>query len=430
MVNVLQESAALLDYTVGIRRHLHTYPEPTSKEFNTVKLIISELTKAGIPYENIPDGGVLGIIEGKVPGKTILLRADCDALLMQESPNNLLGPKTCVSQVDGVAHMCGHDSHTAMLLATGRILLKHRDQLEGRVILLFERGEEGGNNIYYVMKHIQQQNIRIDGCWALHIDPFLNKGLISLAPGPNCGGNLNFEIKLTGKGGHASRPDRANNPIDCFVAIATGIKELRMRYIDPTEPLTVSLGMVQGGTRRNVIPESLEFAGTVRFFNGETGRIYREELRKVITKTAEIYGCEVEFQVFSGPSLPVVTQEQCYEIARDAVSAALGEDYVTVKKRSLGTESFATLTAYYPGVAANVGVRNEEKGIVAGVHHPQFDMDEDALQYGIAANVAYAIAFLRNKEELEFTPFPGDADEVLRYTNRPVPPRYDEVEVI
>ncbi len=282
MLDILKESKGMLDYAIKVRRHLHVNAEPTSYELETIKYIMSELDTMGIPYENIPDGGVLGYIQGPHEGKTVLLRADCDALGMKESPNNAKGPKVCVSKNDNAAHMCGHDSHVAMLLSAAKILNDNKDQLQGRVILLFERGEEGGGCIYYVMKHIKEKGIKIDSCWGNHISVKFPAGTVSIQGGPINSGASSFEVEIIGKGGHGSRPDMSNNPVDCFVAIMNGIKDVRMKYIHPSSPLTYSVCVVQSGTKRNVIPETLTFAGTCRYYDTESGRVFRQKLRDVI----------------------------------------------------------------------------------------------------------------------------------------------------
>ncbi|MBR4875295.1 MAG: M20/M25/M40 family metallo-hydrolase [Clostridia bacterium] len=193
-MDILKESLALAEYTTAIRRHLHENPELSGREFNTIKLICSELDQIGIDYVNIPDGGVLATIDGPVPGKTVLLRADCDALPIQELPENAKQPKVCVSKVPGVAHMCGHDGHTAMLLSAAKILKANQDQIKGRVYLLFERGEEGSGNIYWVFKYFEEHGIKIDASFAEHTDTGLTPGHVACQAGPAHAGAVGYQI--------------------------------------------------------------------------------------------------------------------------------------------------------------------------------------------------------------------------------------------
>lgn len=432
-IDLVKLSEETAPYAKELRRHFHRHPEPTSKEFETIRYICAQLDTLGIPYVSIPDGGVLAEIRGSAetpedsPAPHVLLRADCDALSMDENPENSSGPRCCCSETPGVAHMCGHDSHMAMLLGAAKILAGLDPKLiKGTVYLLFERGEEGGNCIYYVMKYIQTKKISIDSCFALHVDPEIPAGRYRIQDGPSHGGNVNFEIELIGQGGHGSRPDLSNNPLDCFMAVMNQLKDVRLKYISPKDLITYNIGSVQCGHKRNIVPERLEFKGTARFFNPEAGRIFKEKLDAIIKTCAALYDCRPVYHVFSGPSLSVVNNKEAAELAAEAVSELFGKECIIPGQPELGSESFSTLTAYYPGVMIRVGVRNEEKGITAALHNPGFDLDEDALKYGIAVHAAYALKYLEKKPDIKFKPFSGDADELLRYTSRPVPPRYDQ----
>ena len=428
-ISLLSHDAA--SYAVELRRHFHRHPEPTSREFDTIRYIRDALDGMHIQYTNIPDGGVLAEISGtgsSAPPDApyVLLRADCDALTMQEDPKNATALRTCISEVPGVAHMCGHDAHMAMLLAAAKILAQlDPADIKGTIYLLFERGEEGGNCIYYVMKYIQQQHIRIDSCFALHVEPGLDAGKIGFVEGASHAGNVNFEIGLTGRGGHGSRPDLSNNPLDCFVSIMNQLKDVRLKYIDPAALITYNIGSVQCGEKRNVVPEHLVFKGTSRFFDSDAGAIFKERLDAIIKANAALYDCKADYQVFTGPSLAVYNDKTALSLAYDALEDVWGEEHLVYMEPSMGSESFSTLSAYYPSVMLRIGVRNEALGMTEGLHSPRFDLDEDALVYGISAHVAYALHYLDVHPDISFKPFDGDADAVLAFTNRPVPKRFD-----
>ncbi len=425
----LEEAKKEYSYTLLQRRHLHENPELTSREFETVAYICKELENEDILYANILDGGVLAWLDGKQSGQHVLLRADCDALPILESKQNELYPKTCVSLKDGISHACGHDAHTAMLLTAAKILKRETD-FAGRIYFLFERGEEGGNCIYYVMKEIQKRKIQIDACYGLHVDTALPVGTIGFRKGILNSGNVNFEITLAGKTGHGSRPDTANNPIDCFLAIGNALKDLRMKYVAPDSPLTYNIGSVHAGNKRNIVPESLTFLGTVRFHDWNSGMIFKEKMKKMIENISAAYGCRADFVEFTGPSFSVFNESSAVDIAKEAVENLVGKDHVVEVPVSLGSESFATLSAFYPSAFLRLGVRNEEKGITASVHQPQFDMDEEALIIGAALHCEVALVYLAQERKYpqEFKPFAGTADDFLQKTNRPVPKRYDNQE--
>lgn len=413
-------------YGVAVRRQLHRCPELSGLEFKTVRYLKECLDELGIPWVDIPDGGVLGTLEGEKPGPTVLLRADCDALPIEESPNNAKGPKVCVSENPGVAHMCGHDLNTAMLMTAAKVLSARRERIKGRVLFLFERGEEGTNNIYHVMRYFQEHETRIDSVLALHGDADLPVGTYSIMPGGMVAGSVGFGIELTGQGGHGSRPDLCNNPVDCFTAICHYLQNVRMRYIDPLSPFTSTVSVVHAGTRGNVIGDKLHFEGTARYFDRELGILYDEKLRGGVAQLAALYDCAHRVVFHLGPSFPVYNHPEVVRLCRGAAEQVWGGDVLVETPRSMGCESFSTLTAYYPGAMGYVGVRNEEKGMTFGVHSAGFDPDEDCIPLGAAIYAGYALAFLECGQALEYTPYPHDIDTLTTETGMPVPPHQEE----
>ena len=431
-MDILKESLALAEYTTAIRRHLHENPELSGREFNTIKLICSELDQIGIDYVNIPDGGVLATIDGPVPGKTVLLRADCDALPIQELPENAKQPKVCVSKVPGVAHMCGHDGHTAMLLSAARILKANRDQIKGRVYLLFERGEEGSGNIYWVFKYFEEHGIKIDASFAEHTDTGLTPGHVACQAGPAHAGAVGYQIKITGKGGHGSRPDMSINPIDCFVSIYECIKSIRMNYIEPTVILTNSMGMVQAGAAGNVIPQELTFGGTCRFYDAAAGNMFKQKLVEICKAQAALFDCKVEFEKLSGPILPVINNAKLSAIGTAAIKEALGEEAIGHKPLNMGSESYSYLSTYFPGVMMRIGIGNPEKGMTVGGHNPGYDLDETGLPYGTACYVAAGLGFLNSDEIVENEGNDDlrakNIDEMYAFTSSVIPPHLDHLQ--
>ncbi|MCD8220849.1 MAG: amidohydrolase [Clostridiales bacterium] len=424
----LEEAKRIHTYCIGIRRHLHEYPELTSKEFRTVEYIRNELDCLDTEYIDIADGGVLAWLDGAEAGQQILLRADCDALPIQESEVNEKQRKVSVSRIPGVSHVCGHDCHVAMLLGAVRLLKKHRRQFKGRIYFLFERGEEGGNCIYYVMKELEERKIRPDACVGLHVDSSLSVGTFGIRKGISNSGNVNFKIRLVGEGGHGSRPDLANNPIDCFITLGCALKDLRMKYIFPDQQLTFTIASVKAGEKRNVIPKDLIFLGTVRFISRESGRIFKERMYRMVEEICEAYGCKAEYLEYTGPSFPIYNDPDVVEIVTSAVYPIAENNNIIEIPVGMGSESFATLAAFYPAAFLRVGVRNEEKGITSGGHRPEFDVDEDGLDYGTAAYVSVALEFLRCRRAYPqgFPAFVGTADDFLEETGRQAPERYDK----
>lgn len=267
-MDILNEAKKNFDYMVRIRRHMHEYPENSGVEYETVKYIASELDALGIEYVVVPEGGIIGQIHGGKLGKTVLLRADMDALPIKESKTNLTKEKVCISKNDGISHACGHDAHTAMLLAEAKILNENKEDLNGNIVLLFERGEEAGGNIRNLLPYaVETMKLKIDTCMATHVKWDVPTGTISAEPGAVFSGAYGFIIKLHGQAGHGSRPDLAHSVLDCFNNIYNHINMIRMKYVAPTDILTCSVGFVNCGTVRNIIPDELTFGGTIRTFN-------------------------------------------------------------------------------------------------------------------------------------------------------------------
>lgn len=426
-MDFLRKAEELYEYSVSVRRYLHENPEPSSYELNTAAFIRAELERMGIEYVNIPDGGVLGFIRGETAGAAVMLRADCDALKISESADNALGAKVCVSKKDGMAHCCGHDMHTAMLLTAARILQDNRAALKGTVILMFERGEEGGGNAYYIHKYLQEQGIKPECCFSQHNDPLLPAGKIAISSGPRFAGSFVFNVKIKGKGGHGSRPDRCNNPIDCFLAIAAEYKDLRMRLVSPEVMFTSSINMVSAGSAHNITPEELTFSGTARTYDFASGLRFREQFEKIIRMNCEIFGCEPEIVLWKGPTLPVINQKDAAAFARAVTELTIGKDNTQDNIPDLCGESFGITTAYCPCAMAAVGTGNEAEGKSLPLHNPRYDPEERALPYGSAYYAACAFMYGETAHETDFEPFEGDIDALFKLTNRPVPPHRDQI---
>lgn len=401
-MDIWKEALALESYVIRCRRWFHENAELSDLEDDTVAYILNELKIMGIPCDDVPKGGVMAYIEGCKPGKTILLRADIDALPMQEDTWNMKQPKVCVSKRDGAAHTCGHDCHPAMLLGAAKILHAHRQEWSGRVVLYFERGEEHGHGDYYMMKFLQDNKIHVDGCWAQHNKPFLKVGQIGVAAGGIYAGATAWGATIRGE-----------KALACGVAIVNNLNTARMRTVVPFEPVTLTNAKFRYGLD-DMEPDTCQISGTCRFYNADkAGRPMKKAIRRVLESTCAAYGCEIVKKFQSGPTRGVVNDPVCAELARTAIGNVIGQDGVVSQEPTMGGESFSVLCAYYPSVMATVGVGNEEKGMCAAGHNPKYEPDEDGLKYGVAATVAYATAFLAYDEQIPFEPFVGDIEAYM-----------------
>lgn len=386
------------DYIIAMRRYFHENPEMTGQEFKTIERLSQELTEMGIEHVVIENGGILATIKGaKDNGKAVLLRADCDGLPVHETDDNLKpGMRTCKSKVDGVMHACGHDGHMAMLLGAAKVLLDKKDEIEGTVYLCFERGEEAAGNVKYIFPYIEKNNIKIDSVYGIHLLATAPTGYMGINDEGMMAGAMGFNITIEGAGGHGSRPDQANSPIDCFVAIYQRLESLRLTKIDPFKTCTYSVGVLQSGIQGNVIPQTLTFGGTMRTFDRDgVGMTFYEEFKKAVDGICAAYGCKATYNTYSLPGFAVVNDPDMARFARKVIGDDIGADCVGAVEPWMASESYSQYLLQWPGVFAFLGMQNEEKGVGAAHHNQEFDIDEDVLIKGSAGAATYAIEYLR-----------------------------------
>jgi len=386
------------------RRYLHEHPELSGQETETIAYITGILEELGLSIHVIPNGGVIGVLNEKTEGACVLLRADCDALPVQEGEKNIVERRSCVSKNPGVMHACGHDAHMAMLLGAARALTAMKDEVPGCVLFVFERGEEkGGKGFLENLLPYIQERFNVGACYGAHVRWDIPAGKIAVMDGAVMAGAFGFDVVIHGKGGHGSRPDLAISPIDCFCAIHQQAAALRMRVVEPDQVLTYSLGMVSAGEQGNTIPESLRFAGTVRTFDTKgSGERFALELRRIIDNTCASHGCTAEYVHFSKPLYETSNHAQLAARTRQAIVRNVGMLSLASCTPWMASESFSAYLKLWPGVLAFVGIRNEKTGCGANHHTPQFDLDESAMRNGAAAACAFALDFLKNRPEIAF----------------------------
>ncbi len=386
------------DYIISMRRYFHEHPELSNQEDKTVEKLSRELTSMGIEHTVIPHGGILGKIKGnKDNGKAVLLRADIDGLPVQETPDNLKeGMRTCMSQNPGVMHACGHDGHMAMLLGACKILLEKKDEIEGTVYICFERGEEGGGNVRFIFKYIEDNDIKIDSVYGIHVHSTDPTGYMGINDEGMMAGAMGFSITIEGNGGHGSRPDQANSPIDCFVAIYQRLEALRLTKVDPFQTCAYSVGVLQSGNVGNVIPQTLTFGGSMRTFDRDgAGMKFYEEFKKAVDGICAAYDCTPTYNMYSLPSTATVNDPDMAKFAREVIGKELGRENVGPVEPWMASESFGQYLRQWPGVFAFLGMKNDRKGVGAAHHNQAFDIDEDVLKLGAAGAATYAIEYLR-----------------------------------
>ena len=393
MIDILSEAMSEKEFSIACRRYLHENPELSDLEDNTVRFVMEKLGEMGVSCVEVPGGGVMGVIDGREKGKHLVLRADMDALAIAESEINEGGfPKACISRVEGVSHACGHDCHTAMLLASAAILQRNRDSFCGRVYLYFERGEECGNGDRYMIEYIEQNQLHIDGAWALHVSPNYPAGTLAFAAGGVYAAGIGWSLRLD-KNENTLLP-----PAVAMAEIIRSLEGIRHRVFSPFKALTVSPGKLVADE------DSCRISGTCRFLEREDiGVPMQKELKIVLEELATLYGYSADSVRVSNPGIPVFNHPECVELACSAVKKALGEEYLAKGAPTMGSESFRVLAKRYPSVIGHLGIENKELGMTGGLHNPRFEPCEDALPYGVAATVSYALEFFSREED--FSPW-------------------------
>lgn len=376
------------------REYLHIHPEVSGQEFETIRYIKNRLQGMEVPFEEIENGGIFAWLDSGRPGRTLLFRADVDALAVQEDEYNLQRPKDVVSGTQGVSHACGHDAHTAMLLNALEILNRHKDAFNGRIAAVFERGEESAFGVHAILNYLDENQIQPDGCFAIHVNADVPEGKISVNPGNVMCGAFGFEVSLIGQGGHSSRPDLSNNPVDCFVSIYNDLSGVRMRHTNPNECLTWAVGLLQGGTKSNVIAEQVTFSCLGRFFDVEkTANPFLEQALKIVKKDSEIYNCDTKFSWIMRPTPVVHNDESLSNMAGEWFRKYLGKDSVVQADAWMASESYALYSEKYSCVLAFLGIKNGQ-GCGAAHHSPKFDLNGGMLYKGAEAFLIYAYCFL------------------------------------
>jgi amidohydrolase len=384
-------------YVISARRKIHEYAEIGGEEIKTHQFICNELEKMNLSYETIADTGVLAILDTNKPGPKIALRADIDALPMAENEYNLKHKKVCVSKNPNTCHACGHDAHTAMLLASVQILVKMKEALTGSFYFCFEEGEETGKGNQQMLEALEK--IKPDTVWAIHVRSELESGKLSIESGPRMAGAAVLQINVNGRGGHGSRPDQCLNPTFAAACIVANIPGAFVNQLEAGDIVTYGVTTIQAGGTGNIIPDSASIQGSLRFFSTKAGEQAVNIIKKVAAHTATMHGCTVDTDKTNVVIGPVINNQECSEIAYRAIQETMPES-ITKCEKWYASESFSLYLKNYPGVMAFLGVGNEEKGTTAVHHNEYFDIDESALITGVKATVLYATQFMEENKRI------------------------------
>lgn len=380
------------DYLINLRRYFHAHPEVSLKEFETCKKIEEELDRMEILHRRVGETGVYAWIDGgRGPGRTVALRADMDALAMQD-----LKTVSYHSMNEGVCHACGHDGHTATLLTAAKILKKKQPEIKGQIRLFFQQAEEIGQGARLFVREGLLDGV--DRVYGAHVASSLDSGKISLTKGPQNASCDYFKIKVTGRGAHVSTPHLGIDAVYIASQIVVNLQSIVARNTAPLETVVVGVGVIKSGTQYNIIAEHAEIEGTTRCFSPEVRKSTNERVARIAQQTAAMYDaeCEVEFRDYAAPLIN--DGEAVEEVARVTETLVPRECIVSDYEKALGADDFADYLAVTKGMYAFVGTRNAaDPNTGVAHHHGLFDMDEEALVLSCNVYVDYALWVLEEE---------------------------------
>src|SRR5437667_1380718 len=391
MKYLLEEVKEFEPRIIEIRRRVHQHPELAYHEVETGRLVANVLKSLGVEVRTGVGGtGVLGVLKGTSPGRVVALRADMDALPVQEMVN-----LPFKSKVKGVMHACGHDSHVSMLLGAAMLLSKRRRDLRGTVKFLFQPAEEHGGRggAKPMIEDGVMKDPKVDYVFGLHIAGDHNSGVLGFRPGPFAASPDTFEVRIIGKGGHGASPHETIDPVYVAAQVIIALQGVSGRMIDPMQPIVISVGAVHSGTKENIIPDEAVLQGTIRTLDEVTRKRAKAKVEEVVKGVCKAFGAKaiVEFEKDAYPV--TVNDEKVTEQAMKIVRKIRGGTKVKVIEPMLGGEDFSRFLHEAPGTFYFLGTRNPAKGCIYPNHSSRFKVDEDVLKYGSASLALLAVEF-------------------------------------
>lgn len=394
-MNLISDIVADAHEFKKIRHLLHANPEIAFEEHDTSTLVSQKLEEWGLEvYSGMAGTGVIGVLKGQPGTKAIGLRADMDALPMQE--NNTFAH---CSTRKGKMHACGHDGHTAMLLAAARQLSADRS-FTGTVNFIFQPAEEGGGGAKRMIEEGLFDKFECDAVFALHNWPGLKAGTFATRPGPIMASCNQFSITIHGKGGHAAIPHQSADPVLAAAQVVSALQSVVSRNTSPLESAVLSVTSLQAGSSFNIIPDQARIGGTVRTFSLAVLDMIEQRMQALATLTAQAHGCQAEFN-FVRQAIPTVNHAEQTAFAVEVMQSIVGEAKVNQDvEPTMGAEDFAFMLAEKPGCYAFIGNDRANQGSNFGLHHPQYDFNDDLIALGASYWVRLAHAFLNDAHAL------------------------------
>lgn len=372
---------------IDFRRDLHQHPELQFEEFRTTEKVAQALDALGISYRKTEPTGLIAELVGGQPGKTVALRADMDALPLQELNDNI----SYRSLEDGKMHACGHDAHTAMLVTAAKALKEVQSEIKGTVRFIFQPSEENAEGAKAMVAQGAVEGV--DDVFGIHIWTQIPTGKVSCVAGSVFASADTFSIDFKGQGGHGAMPEACVDAAMIASSFVMNVQAVVSRETAPLEPVVVTVGKMEVGTKDNIIAENARLEGTARTFSVDTRTRVEKALHRYAEHTAAMYGGTAHVNYIYG-TLPVVNDESEALFAQEVIEESFGREALIEQEPTTGGEDFSYFTENTPGCFALVGCGNKEKDTEWAHHHGRFNVDEDALEIGAELYAAYAFNYL------------------------------------
>ncbi len=373
----IQKRNDLIEY----RRKIHQNPELMFEEVQTSQLVCHHLTDLGLSFEsNVAKTGVVCLLDSGIPGKTLLVRADMDALPILEE-----NEVEYASRKNGVMHACGHDGHTAILMGLATDLKRDFSKIlpKGKILLVFQPAEEGGGGADRMIEEGILEKYSVDCAIGLHVWNHIDLGYIGVVDGPMMASVDEFRITINGKSGHGAMPQYTVDPILVSAHVITALQSIVSRYTDPLDSCVVTVGSIHSGDAFNAIPDTAYLKGTVRTYSKNLYEEVPNRLKTIVEGVSAAFGASAHIE-YLRVNKPTINHPKIAEVVRKATKNILGESYLTIENvKNMGGEDFSAFLDRVPGCYFFVGSRNSQKGFVSPHHNSKFDFDEDALPIGL-----------------------------------------------
>ena len=375
------------ELVIKTRRDLHRIPEVGYTEKKTSAYVADYLNREGLEVQTgVAQFGVVGLLNTGRPGPTLLIRADMDALPLQEETG-----LEFASTHDGVMHACGHDAHMAMGLAAATVLNKIKDQISGTVKFVFQPAEEGPGGAEPMIKEGVMENPKVDYALGCHVWPEIPEGTIGVRSGPFLAAMDRYDLKIIGKGGHGAMPHLCVDALEVGTQVVSALQRISSRHINPLEPVVVTVGSFHAGTAFNIIPDEAVLSGTTRTFNLDIWHSWGERLEKVIRGVCESMGADFEFK-FSKGYPPTINDDAMADLVRRCAAEVVGPDNVIEPAKTMGGEDMSFFLQQSKGCFYALGAGRDGG---PPVHNSKFTFNEDILVLGVETHCRFALELLR-----------------------------------